>query len=41
MTNEELARAIQGGDKDKLLELWAAMRIFIGMWGIFPMRRIC
>ena len=22
MTNEELARAIQGGDKDKLLELW-------------------
>ena len=26
MTNEELARAIQGGDKDKLLELWAAVR---------------
>ena len=28
MTNEELARAIQGGDKDKLLELWAAVRRF-------------
>lgn len=24
MTNEELARAIQGGDKDKLLELWGS-----------------
>lgn len=28
MTNEELARAIQGGDKDKLLELWGAVRRF-------------
>ena len=28
MTNEELARAIQGGDKEKLLELWGAVRRF-------------
>ena len=32
MTNEELAKEIQSGDKDKLLELWAQVKRFAHNW---------
>ena len=32
MTNEELAKEIQSGDKDKLLDLWAQVKRFAHNW---------